>query len=156
MNTLITIIHVITCVLLILVVLLQSGKGGGLSSTFGGASAQIFGGRGAGDFMTRVTSGAAMVFFVTSFTLATISSRQRSAVERALESNKPAATDTTSDGKPTTDAGKDDAVKANEGEAPKAEPTSATGTATPTTDSKTDAPADKGPAAPPSNPDAPR
>ncbi len=156
MNTLITIIHVVTCVLLILVVLLQSGKGGGLSSTFGGASAQIFGGRGAGDFMTRVTSGAAMVFFVTSFTLATISSRQRSAVERALESNKPAATDTTSDDKPTSDAGKDDAVKANGGETPKVEPTSATGAATPTTDSKTDTEAGKGPTAPPSNPDAPR
>jgi preprotein translocase subunit SecG len=95
MQTLITVIHVITCILLILVVLLQSGRGGGLSSTFGGASAAVFGGRGAGDFMTRVTSGAAMVFFVTSFTLATLSSRQRSAVERALESTKPAATDTT-------------------------------------------------------------
>jgi preprotein translocase subunit SecG len=156
MQTLVTVIHVITCVLLILVVLLQSGKGGGLSSTFGGASAQIFGGRGAGDFMTRVTSGAAMVFFVTSFTLATISSRQRSAVERALESNKPAATDTTGDDKPTPDAGKDDAVKANEGEAPKGEPTKTEGAATPTTDSKTDAPADKGPTAPPATPDAPR
>ena len=95
MHTLITIIHIITCILLILVVLLQSGRGGGLSSTFGGASTAVFGGRGAGDFMTRVTSGAAMVFFVTSFTLATMSSRQRSAVEKALQSNKPAATDTT-------------------------------------------------------------
>ena len=153
MQTLITIIHVVTCILLILVVLLQSGKGGGLSSTFGGASAQIFGGRGAGDFMTRVTSGAAMVFFVTSFTLATISSRQRSAVERALDSAKPAATDTTGDDKPTTDAGKDDAVKANDAEAPKAENADTQGAATPTTDSKNEAPADKGPAP---TPDAPR
>ncbi len=156
MQTLITIIHVITCILLILVVLLQSGKGGGLSSTFGGASSAVFGGRGAGDFMTRVTSGAAMVFFVTSFTLATISSRQRSAVERALDNAKPADTATTGD-TTGTDAGKP------EGEAPKADGAPAAGdaanadgaTAVPTTDAKNEAPADKAPAPAPA-PDAPR
>lgn len=151
MQTLITIIHVVTCVLLILVVLLQSGKGGGLSSTFGGASSAVFGGRGAGDFMTRVTSGAAMVFFVTSFTLATISSRQRSAVERALDNQKPADTATTGDAA-GTDAGKPEgevAPKADGADAAKADGA----TAVPTTDTKNEAPADKAPAP---APDAPR
>lgn len=109
MQTLITIVHVITCLLLITVVLLQSGKGGGLSSTFGGASSQIFGGRGAGDFMTRVTSIAACIFFVTSFTLATISSRHRSAVEQRIgnKAEEPAKTDATGEEPKDTDLQKE-------------------------------------------------
>ena len=56
MVTLITIIHVFVCLFLILVVLLQQGRGGGMGSALGGATAQVFGGRGAGNFMSRLTA----------------------------------------------------------------------------------------------------
>jgi preprotein translocase subunit SecG len=73
LTTFLTVIHVIVCVFLILVVLLQQGKGGGLSS-MGGGGAQVFGGRGAGNFMTRLTAICATVFMFTSLTLAALSS----------------------------------------------------------------------------------
>lgn len=63
-------IHVLDCVLLIVVVLLQSSRGGGLSAAFGGAGTQaIFGGRGAGTFLSRATSVLAVIFMLTSLTL---------------------------------------------------------------------------------------
>jgi len=74
MTTFLSIVHVSVCLFLILVVLLQQGRGGGLGSAFGGASQQVFGGRGAGNFMTRVTWVCAMVFILTSVSLAYISS----------------------------------------------------------------------------------
>lgn len=74
MTTFLSIIHVFVCTFLILVVLLQQGRGGGLGGAFGGASQQVFGGRGAGNFMTRVTWGCAMVFILTSVSLAYLAS----------------------------------------------------------------------------------
>ncbi len=90
MQTLLTIIHIIVSVFLCLVILLQSGKGGGMGASFGGASSQIFGGRGAGNFLSRVTSIAAVVFFLTSLTLSMMSSRQHS----VIHGKRPAASDT--------------------------------------------------------------
>lgn len=87
MELLITIVHVATCLILILTVLLQSGKGGGMGAALGGgggAGSQIFGGRGASTFLTRITSGAAIVFFLTSITLAGLGSRKESTGERLL------------------------------------------------------------------------
>ena len=74
MTTFLSIVHVFVCMFLILVVLLQQGRGGGLGSAFGGASQQVFGGRGAGNFMTRLTWGCAMVFILTSVSLVYIAS----------------------------------------------------------------------------------
>ncbi len=74
MSTFLSIVHVFVCLFLILVVLLQQGRGGGLGSAFGGASQQVFGGRGAGNFMTRLTWGCAVVFILTSVSLAYIAS----------------------------------------------------------------------------------
>lgn len=71
--TFLNVIHVVVCVFLILVVLLQQGRGGGLSG-LGGGSAQVFGGRGAGNFMTRLTAICAAVFMLTSLSLAYLSS----------------------------------------------------------------------------------
>jgi preprotein translocase subunit SecG len=73
-HTPLTVLHVLVCVMVMLVVLIQPGKSGGLGAALGGAGAQqIFGGRGAGNFLTRTTWIAASVFFVTSITLAYIS-----------------------------------------------------------------------------------
>lgn len=74
LSTFINIIHVFVCMVLVLVVLLQQGKGGGMGSAFGGASAQVFGGRGAGNILTRATSICAAIFMLTSVSLAYLSS----------------------------------------------------------------------------------
>ncbi|KYF66127.1 preprotein translocase subunit SecG [Sorangium cellulosum] len=80
LHTLLNIVHVFVCLFLILVVLLQQGRGGGMGSAMGGATAQVFGGRGAGNFMTRLTAVCAAVFMTTSVSLAYLSS----AGDRAL------------------------------------------------------------------------
>lgn len=70
-ETPVTVLHVLACLLLVLVVLIQPGKSGGLGAALGGAGAQqIFGGRGAGNLLTKVTWISASVFFLTSITLA--------------------------------------------------------------------------------------
>jgi preprotein translocase subunit SecG len=74
MSTLLHVLHIVCCVFLILVVLLQQGRGGGLGGAFGGGATQVFGGRGAGNFMTRVTAACATVFILTSIALAWLSS----------------------------------------------------------------------------------
>ena len=80
MVTFITILHVIACIFLILVVLLQAGKGGGMGVAFGsGTSAAVFGGRGAGSFLEKLTAGTAIVFMLTSMTLAYFASQSDSA-----------------------------------------------------------------------------
>lgn len=83
MNILLQTIHILGAIFLILIVLLQSGRGGGMGATFGGAAGQIFGGRGASDFLTRVTTGAAIFFFATSLTLSMLSSQHSSVVQQA-------------------------------------------------------------------------
>src|SRR5689334_25156961 len=76
MSTLITILHVIVCLFLMLTVLLQSGKGGGMGAAFGGGNAAtVFGGSGASGFLKRMTAIAGTVFMITSMVLAFISSR---------------------------------------------------------------------------------
>ena len=81
-------LYVLVCLVLSLVILLQQGRGGGLGSAFGGASQQVFGGRGAGNFMTRVTWGCAMIFILTSVSLAfTSSSGDRSLKARQGETS---------------------------------------------------------------------
>ena len=74
LQSLLNVIHVMVCLFLILVVLLQQGKGGGLGGALGGGASQVFGGRGAGNFMTRLTTGMAVLFMVTSMSLAYLSS----------------------------------------------------------------------------------
>jgi len=64
-------LHFIACFVLIGVVLLQRGKGADLGASLGGGGANtIFGGRGAGNFLTKITTGSAIVFMCTSLTLA--------------------------------------------------------------------------------------
>lgn len=74
LETFIDIIHVFVCVVLMLVVLLQQGKGGGMGAAFGGSTAQVFGGRGAGNILTRATAICAGIFMLTSVSLAYLSS----------------------------------------------------------------------------------
>lgn len=90
MGTVLTIIHVLTCVLLIVVVLLQSSKGGGLAGAFGGgqASNAVFGGRGAGTFLSKLTTGLAVLFMMTSLILTVLgrqSVQSESVLRQAIE-----------------------------------------------------------------------
>lgn len=85
----ITIIHVIVSIGLILVVLLQTGKGAEVGAVFGGSSSTIFGSSGAGNFLTRLTTGMAIVFMVTSLTLGYFSGRRSSST--IFDSRTPAA-----------------------------------------------------------------
>ncbi len=88
-----TILHVLSALVLILVVLLQSGKAGDLASAFGGTSSQTaFGVRSATTVLTKATAAAAVVFMVTSLGLAIFYSRTE---ESSIMEQAPAATQQT-------------------------------------------------------------
>ena len=92
-QTPLTVIHIIACAFLILVILIQPGKSGGLGALAGGGAQQVFGGRGAGNFLTKTTWITATVFFVSSMTLAYLSSssddslKKRAAEAAEVEKN---------------------------------------------------------------------
>jgi len=70
-ETAILALHVLTAVALVVLVLLQRGKGADAGAAFGGGASQtVFGSSGSGNFMTRMTSVLAATFFITSFSLA--------------------------------------------------------------------------------------
>jgi len=74
LTTFLDIVHISVCLFLMLVVLLQQGKGGGMGAAFGGGAQQVFGGRGAGNILTRATAVCAGIFMLTSVSLAYVSS----------------------------------------------------------------------------------
>ena len=65
MGTLLILVHLMACIALILIVLLQTGKGAEMGAAFGGASQTLFGGSGGSSFMSKLTTGAAVVFMIT-------------------------------------------------------------------------------------------
>ena len=88
----ITILHVLTCVFLIIVVLLQSGRGADVAAAFGGMGSQTaFGPRGSATVLTRATTWAAILFMITSITLSITASR-RSTGGSVLGNIKPSQT----------------------------------------------------------------
>lgn len=90
MVILLTIIHVIVCVFLIIVVLLQSGKAADLAGAFGGMGSQTaFGPRGAATVLSRATTFAAAAFMVTSLSLSIFASRQHGGGSTVLERATP-------------------------------------------------------------------
>jgi preprotein translocase subunit SecG len=66
---LIPVLHVAACLFLIAVVLLQTGKGADMGAVFGGGSQTLFGSTGAGNLLTKVTTGLAITFMLTSLIL---------------------------------------------------------------------------------------
>jgi len=80
MITTITVIHLLVCFILILVILLQTGKGSEMGAVFGGSSQTVFGSGGAAPFLSKFTTGAAVVFMLTSLLLATLASRPDSSL----------------------------------------------------------------------------
>ncbi|MGB5810052.1 MAG: preprotein translocase subunit SecG [Polyangiales bacterium] len=145
MHTFVSVIYVIVCLFLILVVLLQSGKGGGLGSAFGGGGAgqQIFGGAGAGNILTRLTAGSAFLFMALSVWLAFLSSSGDQALDRAVREQaatqeaataEDAATPTDDESAATTEAepeaATDSAPEATDADGVEVAPTTTDGDAT--------------------------
>ncbi len=93
MHALIIIIHLIVCFALIGIILLQTGKGASMGAMFGGAGNQtLFGQTGASTFLGKVTTVAAVVFMLTSLSLAIMS---KSGDKSVVSDTKPAAEQTT-------------------------------------------------------------
>lgn len=92
MHTAIIIVHVLCTLFLILVILLQTGKGAAMGSGLGAGSSQtMFGSSGAGNFLTKITTAIATLFMITSLTLGIMSTQEKSrSVMPNVES--PAAT----------------------------------------------------------------
>ena len=88
MQTFIYVLHFLVCFVLIGVVLLQRGKGQDLGASLGGGSANtIFGSRGAGNFLTRITTASAIIFMGTSLTLSYLG--YKSSDVRLFEESEP-------------------------------------------------------------------
>ena len=103
MDSIINVIHVIAALSLILTVLLQSGKGAAMGSGLGAGSSQtMFGSTGAGNFLSKLTTGIAILFMVTSLTLAVFSTKKKSSSliqgveEHSQKQESPVSTDNTS------------------------------------------------------------
>lgn len=80
MSILLIVIHVIVCIALIMIVLLQTGKGADMGAAFGGGGSQtLFGSSGAGTFFGKATTAIAIIFMVTSLALAYVSSNRKAA-----------------------------------------------------------------------------
>ncbi|MDP3181290.1 MAG: preprotein translocase subunit SecG [Desulfobaccales bacterium] len=92
MTTIVVILHVVVCLALICIVLLQHGKGAGIGAAFGGSSQTVFGSTGAAPFLAKLTAAAAIVFMLTSLGL-TFMGRQKE-VSVMQGGGKPGASQT--------------------------------------------------------------
>ncbi len=83
MYTAILVIHLIVCLFLIFIILLQSSKGAEMGAAFGGSNQTLFGSRGAATFLNKMTTIAAVMFMLTSLTLAILAGQQSSVMSSA-------------------------------------------------------------------------
>lgn len=137
-DTLINIVHVFVSLVLMFVVLIQQGKGGGMGAAFGGgATSQVFGGRGAGNVLTRATGICAATFMLTSVTLAYRSSSGDRALKAkvAMESKRH---DDQGTPRPKEEGAKEEGAPSTSATAPPSEPAP---TSSPDAPKPSDAPA---------------
>ena len=76
MITILTIIHIIVCVFLVSIVLLQHGKGADIGATFGGSGQSLFGTEGPVPILNKITTASAVIFMITSISLAYLSANR--------------------------------------------------------------------------------
>ncbi len=89
MLSILIIVHVVVCIALIMIVLLQTGKGADMGAAFGGGSSNtLFGASGASTFLTKATTVAAIIFMLTSLSLAYMSNT-RSEKSLVLDKKTP-------------------------------------------------------------------
>jgi preprotein translocase subunit SecG len=94
MDTLLTIAHVIVCLFLVGIVLLQHGKGADIGATFGGSSQSLFGTEGPLPLLNKITTAAAIIFMLTSVSLAYLSTENSSSsVMKSVVKEQPIATE---------------------------------------------------------------
>lgn len=89
MTILLTTIHIIVCLFLVVIVLLQHGKGADVGATFGGSGDSLFGTEGPVPLMNKITTAAAIIFMMTSISLAYISANK--STDSVMSDFKPAA-----------------------------------------------------------------
>ncbi|MBI1884371.1 MAG: preprotein translocase subunit SecG [Chlamydiae bacterium] len=106
MTIFLIVLHVVCCLGLIAIVLLQAGKGAGLASTFGAAAVETALGAGASDFLKTGTSLMAIVFMITSLALAFMTARQSSSVVKNVRPT-PVTTEIPMDVSSTAEQGSD-------------------------------------------------
>ncbi len=119
MTTLLIILHILVCIALILIVLLQSGKGAEMGAAFGGSSQTVFGGAGPAPFLGKVTTIAAIIFMLTSFGLAYLSANP---FGRSVVKDVPPVAQQAIPQAPVQDAAQAPQVETTEIPAPVAEP----------------------------------
>ena len=97
MYTATVILHLIVCFLMIAAILLQAGKGAEIGAAFGGSSQTVFGSRGPGTFLSKVTVAAAVIFMLTSLGLALLSKQENvaSVIDVPAASDEATAPDST-------------------------------------------------------------
>ena len=88
MTTAVVVLHVVVCLALISIVLLQHGKGAGIGAAFGGSSQTVFGSTGAAPFLAKLTAVAAVLFMLTSLTLTFIGHQKESSVMDKLKTKQ--------------------------------------------------------------------
>ncbi len=91
MTTILTVIHILVCLFLVVIVLLQHGKGADIGATFGGASQTLFGTEGPLPLLNKVTTTSAIIFMMTSLALAYLSAHPgKGSVMEAVKPPPPA------------------------------------------------------------------
>jgi len=112
MSTFIIVVHVVVCIALIMIILLQSGKGANMGAAFGGGSSQtLFGSTGSSTFLGKLTTAAAVIFMLTSLSLAyfsghrtdnSIMMEKKAPIEQKAVPTEPAVPEKTSQPNPET------------------------------------------------------
>ena len=105
MALILVLLHVSVCIALILIVLLQTGKGADMGAAFGGSSQALFGSTGATSFMHKITAAAAIIFMLTcmALTLHFGKGETSSVMEGVSQTEAPVATETQIPGDQTSD-----------------------------------------------------
>ena len=100
MYTLVVILHLMACLFLIFIILIQRSKGAEMGAAFGGSTQTLFGSRGAATFMNKLTTASAIVFMLTSLSLAVLSINRGSVISEKVPQKKASPVKPPSEGTP--------------------------------------------------------
>jgi preprotein translocase subunit SecG len=113
-NSILLVIQVLLSISLIVLILLQHGKGADAGAAFGsGASATVFGARGSGNFLSRMTTIIAILFFIVCLALAYLASRHDAPVDTVIAAPPTQTLETEAQDLPPADTGAGDGVESD-------------------------------------------